>query len=158
MLNTNNYKIIKLIGSGSFSFVYKVRDINKNKIFALKSYINNNYNNLNAKREIKIIKKLDGFKNNKYILNYDSYFYDTNTNNYNIVMDYFEKDLFEIVNNSGIYDIKFDKIISNLNDSIQYMHKNNIILDIKLENIMYCKSNDRYKIFDFNLSQILVIK
>ena len=70
--NINNYIIIQKVGSGIYSNVYKC--IKDNKIYAMKVYNKNKYNDIAGNMEIEILNHLI---KSKYFPNiYDNFVYD----------------------------------------------------------------------------------
>ena len=154
-INSKEYKIIKEIGKGGFSKVYKVK--NENKEYALKEIpLDNKKDEEKIRREAKILSNID---NNEYIVKYyDSY---KDEKSFYILMEYCEgidlRELIEKYKNEGklmdeqlIYSIVLDICLG-----IKEIHKNNIIhRDLKPENI-FRLNNNKIKIGDFGVAKQL---
>ena len=154
-INSKEYKIIKEIGKGGFSKVYKVK--NENKEYAPKQIpLDNKKDEEKIRREAKILSNID---NNEYIVKYyDSY---KDEKSFYILMEYCEgidlRELIEKYKNEGklmdeqlIYSIVLDICLG-----IKEIHKNNIIhRDLKPENI-FRLNNNKIKIGDFGVAKQL---
>ena len=166
MTQIQDYKIIKLIGQGSFGSVYKV---SKNNIFyALKMYTilnsnskENSENEKTIENEIKILSQLDS----PYIVKlYEVFTHISKDKNKNICL------VLELCENGDLNDkIKEKKqknqlfteneILHYFHEILQglyYLHKNKILhRDLKSLNIFLTKDN-HVKIGDFGVSKQLI--
>ena len=132
----SKYKIIKLLGKGSYGEVYEVeyegkkyaaKKIPKMKLITPKA-------KESFKRELNILKKMSSFENSvKYLDNFEE------DNCEIIILELCDCELIEILNKSkgGLNSSKIYSIMSGLNKAFKYMNDNQIIhRDIKLENIL----------------------
>lgn len=152
-----NYKILKRIGEGGFSEVYKVELANDpspiKTVYALKYFIIKNENEREStlnrfKQEIDIMKRV----NSKYFPKYiDSYF---NDEEQYVVMEYVDginlKD--HVKRNGKLIPREAVLITEQICEAIHELHSCGIIhRDIKSNNIIVTKENE-IKILDFGLS------
>ena len=158
-MGESKYKIIKLLGSGSYGDVYLAKkkfSQNSSDYVAIKKFsIRDKKAYESFQNEIKIFKKIKS----DYIVKILDYYKDS-TYMY-IVMEYAPNgDLEEYIRssykNKGFVDTKFiDTVIFQLTEGLNLLHKNNIIhRDIKASNILIF-NNDLIKITDFGVSKIL---
>jgi serine/threonine protein kinase len=140
----NKYKIINILGNGSFSTVYTIMDIDNNDIYALKkSNKDNIINEYNIYASLKNLKEKSNIYNH-IIFNNDHYlmlekFNQTLEN----LFKYYKKFSINTINYIGINILNILKII----------HKNGYIYqDIKPQNFVI---NNKYEIciIDFGLSK-----
>ncbi len=152
----NRYKLIKKIGKGGSSLVYKAIDTiseTKEKIIAIKilspSDDKEKYN-LNIKRLKREVEILSELKGNNIVKIYD---YNFSDNNYYIVMEYLEGSTLKQIINKRKFEINESlDIIIQIAKCISQIHKQNIIhRDIKPENIIYLDSS-QIKILDLGIS------
>ena len=145
----NNYKKIKIIegGEGGYGKVYKVKQINNNKIYALKESKKKNCQSF--QREIYALNKISEYKK-KQDKNYKSYtinmidnFREKNKKGQEkiyIVLEYMPNgtlsEYFE--NNQKIFQEKYAKyLFSKIAKGVQEIHNSKLChLDLKLENIL----------------------
>ena len=156
-----NFKIIEIVGAGSFGFVYKVKDSNDNKFYAIKRVKLTDENKDNIKKveyEAKILKEIKSDNVVKYI----DCFYEKN-NSFNIVMEFCEySDLRSYIKkfknqnkNKKIAESVIRLIITELSNGLKDIHSKNVIhRDLKPENI-FISSDHLIKIGDFGISKIL---
>jgi serine/threonine protein kinase len=152
-----NYNIEKLIGKGSYSYVYSGFDVsNKNEEYAFKLIKTNKLNDqimAKAKIEVEILYKLNHpnivkIHNNFY---HDSIMY--------IVLEKCSTDLDQLIHshNSSIFITKELKLqwCKELLDGILYLHSNKIIhRDLKPKNILIGKNNS-IRISDFGFAKLI---
>lgn len=144
----------KLISEGAYSYVYMAKDLNTNKIFALKKTICQDKEQLKmTNKEITILKSLPPHKN--IVQYYGSTVIDEN--NYKVVlmlMEFCERgNLLHIFekNKEKIREIHIIKIMKDVMCGLNFLHVQEIPIihrDIKLENIL-CDAKGVYKICDF---------
>ena len=154
-----NFKIIEVVGGGSFGLVYKVKDSNDNKFYAIKRVKLTDENKDNVKKvecEAKILKEIKSYNVVKYI----DYFYEED-GSFNIVMEFCEySDLRSYIKkfkneNKKIAESVIRLIITELSNGLKDIHSNNVIhRDLKPENI-FISSDHLIKIGDFGISKIL---
>ena len=158
-LSRPNYKIIDVIGSGSFGKVFKILDKDSNKIYALKRIdLNNNQFKENLKSiqtETQILKSIKS----EHIVQFHEYFKEGDS--FYIVMEFCEnKDLRSFINNYKknnklIHESVIKVITVELCLGIKEIHSKNIIhRDLKPENI-FISDDFKIKIGDFGISKIL---
>ena len=93
----NNFKLLEIVGEGTYSKVYKSYRKSDGCIYALKK-VNilelNQKEKLNALNEIRILASLD----NDYIINYKEAFFDVENTCLSIVMEYADSgDLLKLI-------------------------------------------------------------
>ncbi len=163
----NNLHVIKKIGNGEFGSVYLIEDLKTKKKYALKIVF---YDDKNIKKSEKMIKILSNeilcykrlwklnctnvsnktFDDNSYHNKEKSYSY--------IILEYMDKTLSNLIleNKLQLNDIK--KIITDIINVIQLLHKYNIIYnDFKPDNVMIDFENNT-KLIDFGLCSNYLIK
>jgi serine/threonine protein kinase len=151
----DDYKIIKIIGSGSFSNVYKAMNKKTGEFVAIKRIKKlENQNKEKIIGEINIVKKLDNNNILKFIDVYES------DRHMYLITELCDYSLSKIINNflteKEIHDV-FCQIIN----GIKYLYDNNIIhRDIKPDNILIKDNVVRIADFGFakeiNESQIIL--
>ena len=133
---TKNYQFIKFIAEGATSKVFKAENSKKEK-FAIKRIIKNKINDSKKSNIIKECEVCLQIDNKNIIKTYEIY---EDKEFINIVMELGNIDLFEFINRYPSENIPVDLIIYfliQIFESIDYLHKNNIIhCDIKPENYM----------------------
>ena len=154
-----NFIIIKEVGNGGFGSVYKVKDSNDNKFYAIKRVKLNDENKdiiKEVENEAKILKEIKSDNVVKYI----DCFYE-GEDSFNIVMEFCEySDLRSYIKkfkneNKKIAESVIRLIITELSNGLKDIHSNNVIhRDLKPENI-YISSDHLIKIGDFGISKIL---
>ena len=141
----NKYEIVSFINSGNFGNIYKVKY--KNKVYAIKESINL----APLKYETYVCNELRNIKNITKI--YDFFIFN---NKYFLVMDYYNKNLYDFkeknINSSNYYNtiisiIKKTITIINYIHDAEYLHR-----DIKPLNICLNTSNEPFLI-DFGISK-----
>ena len=154
-----NFIIIKEVGNGGFGSVYKVKDSNDNKFYAIKRVKLNDENKdiiKEVENEAKILKEIKSDNVVKYI----DCFYE-GEDSFNIVMEFCEySDLRSYIKkfkneNKKIAESVIRLIITELSNGLKDIHSNNVIhRDLKPENI-FISSDHLIKIGDFGISKIL---
>lgn len=151
-----NYKIIKLLGRGSFGKVFLVKNTINQSYYAMKILdCPDKKTYLEILNEITIHKKL----NSNYIIKI--YEYHFHKQQMMIIMEYAEKgDLEQFIKRYKRYNKKLSeknilKILSHISLGIKHLHEANIIhRDLKPSNILIDK-NYNFKIADFGVSKVL---
>lgn len=148
--NSNDLKILSVIGYGSFAVVYKAKDAN-GMFYAVKCIVKKGLNEFQLGlqyREVELLKELNDHPN--IIKLYQ--IIDTPDNLF-LVLDLCECDLFEaIVHNHGFNNDYTKKVFNTLVDTVDYLHQKGIYhRDLKPENILITYSGE-IKIADFGLA------
>ena len=155
----NKYKSKEIIGKGGFGNVYKVSEIGKNNIYALKFILKKNVEEEKYQNEIEIMKELNK-KNNKYIIRLIENF-EIENQAHCIVMELCDgslKDILEKYKPNGLPLDIIKKIFKQLNEALKTMIAEGIThRDLKPENILikYAdtnKTNFDIKLADFGLT------
>ena len=154
-----NFIIIKEVGNGGFGSVYKVKDSNDNKFYAIKRVKLNDENKdiiKEVENEAKILKEIKSDNVVKYI----DCFYEKD-DYFNIVMEFCEySDLRSYIKkfkneNKKIAESVIRLIITELSNGLKDIHSKKVIhRDLKPENI-FISSDHLIKIGDFGISKIL---
>ena len=163
-LLTNKYKIIKLLGEGSFGKVYLSEEIKSNNKVVIKSIDIRSMSEIQRNliiNEIKIMKKLNHFNVIKYI----DFIHDKKNYFYFIIMEYANKgDLSNIIFEKKNLKTNFNEkeilsIFIQIVNGLKYIHFNKIIhRDLKSQNIFLLKTKNNnliIKLGDFGISKIL---
>ena len=138
-MSIHDFKLEKIIGSGTFGEVYKGIDINSGLKVAIKRlkkkvlYENGKYLLKAYYREIECMKKCACQNSIKFIKDFQT------QNNYNIIMELCDSDLLCYLNerNSCFTVEEIRDTFSQLNNAFRKMSENNIIhRDLKLGNIL----------------------
>lgn len=156
----SKYKILEVLGKGSFSKVYKVAEIGTNNIFALKVVEISNLKEkekLNSFKETSILSKI----NSPYIIKFIEAFINTKDNTLCLIMEYAESgDLSELIKSYRNKKKRFtEEEIINFSEQVlmglNHLHSENVFhRDLKSANIFLSKDN--VKIGDFNVSIVVV--
>jgi len=147
---TNELKILSVIGYGSFAVVYKAADIDGN-LFAVKCIVKNGLNAFQLELQYREAELLQSLEDHPNIINLYQVI-DTEENLF-FVLDLCECDLFEaIVHNHGFDNEYTKEVFEILIDTVQYLHERQIYhRDLKPENILITVDGD-IKIADFGLA------
>ena len=138
IISTIEYKLLKKLGEGTFSEVFKAQNLVNGNFVAIKCLKNtfNSIDQVNSLREIQALKKLKGHKN---IIKLYEVIFEESTGKASLVMELFDMNLYEAIKDRKTY-LK-DGIIQwytyQLLKSIEITHKNGIFhRDLKPENIL----------------------
>ena len=152
-IRLKDFKILNIIGNGTFGKVFKVKCLLDNNIYAMKvlrkKFLLDNNQLKYALSEINILKKCS----HPFIIKLH-FSFQTPSNLY-LIIDYCPKGdlslLLQIKKNLNENEIKF--YLSELILSIEYLHNKNILYrDLKPENILISKDN-HIKLCDFGLAK-----
>ncbi|XP_051551207.1 calcium/calmodulin-dependent protein kinase IGa [Myxocyprinus asiaticus] len=155
--STNNIKEIfdfkEILGSGSFSVVYLVRERKTGNFYALKCVKKKQLHHSNLENEIKVLRRI---KHSNVVGLED--FYETRTHYYLVMELVSGGELFDRILNRGFYtekDASF--VIKQVLEAVSYLHQNSIVhRDLKPENLLYYSPDKNAKIMisDFGLSKM----
>lgn len=150
------YKIIDLIGIGSYGEVYRGYDYKLNRNIAIKNLYLKRMNILQVLREILILKHT---KHNNIIELYDVA-YIPEQDILLLIMTYMQTDLMRIINSpeslNSLSDMHMQRIIFQILRALKYLHSANIIhRDLKPSNILI-NENCEIKICDFGMSRLIL--
>lgn len=147
-LDNTEYKILALLGTGATSKVYKIKNIETEKLYTCKKIPLQKKRR--AYREIKVLKKL----NSDLFPKFRKMF--VQNNNMHILVDYVDGiELFEVVRtsleNDSITKYSAMEYILFMGKCIKTLHESGFVhLDIKLENFLLINSNPlQLKLIDF---------
>uniref|UniRef100_A0A672LBD0 Calcium/calmodulin-dependent protein kinase type 1D-like n=1 Tax=Sinocyclocheilus grahami TaxID=75366 RepID=A0A672LBD0_SINGR len=154
---TNNIKDIfdfkEVLGSGSFSEVYLVRERKTGNFYALKCVKKKQLHHSNLENEIKVLKRI---KHDNVVGLED--FYETRTHYYLVMELVSGGELFDRILDRGVYTEKdASRVIKQVLEAVSYLHQNSIVhRDLKPENLLYYSSEENAKIMisDFGLSKM----
>ena len=154
---SKTYKIIKVLGKGTFGTVYKVENKDDNKYYVIKKISINGASKEELdkiKNEAKILSKF----NSEYIVKYYNSF--EGDNSFNIVMEYCDLDLRKYINMQSNNGKLLDKdiiynFILDICQGLKDIHSQNLIhRDLKPENLFLTRDL-KVKIGDFGVSKQL---
>ena len=156
-LNMNEYKMLKLIGNGSYANIYLVEHIKTKIQYAVKKIITDGENELEKiKLEINIIKALQELdKQNKYFVHIYKYSIkklDVTSNSIYFLMPLAISDWGKQIQNNNIFfnEKALIKILKNSSAGLSIMQYKNIAhRDIKPQNILMM-NNGNYLLCDFD--------
>ena len=141
-----NYKVISRLAKGGFGTIYHVIDVNQpEKEYALKLL----HNSVNIQRIIFQIEVLKLLNSSKLFLK--TYLSKRVGNNFFFLFEYSENiNLYKEVQKSCLSEASATKIILEILDSLEFLHKNKIVHgDVKAENIL--QKNDKYYLIDYDV-------
>lgn len=146
----NKYRKLRKLGSGAYGIVYLVKDIQLNRVFAMKKYFFDPIKN-NPMLIDNQISLLNVLTSNSFPIIFD--YFQQDFNKY-VITDYFQVNLIDLLKqfpfkgNESIYQ----SIIYLIIHAVFQMHDKHIIhRDLKPENIMLCNDGS-VKIIDFDLA------
>lgn len=148
---TNNYKLLDVLGQGSFGLVHRAIDEN-NQLVAIKEI--DIKTDPNYKNEVKVMKKLSSRCSDYFSCIYEII---EDRNKLFIVMEYLEnyKTLESLIDENQIVLDLLPRIFNNLCEGLKLMHSYKIAhCDIKSANIMVNPTNGNIKYIDFGISCI----
>ncbi|OTF82484.1 hypothetical protein BLA29_010287 [Euroglyphus maynei] len=159
-ITDRGYQIINLIGTGSYAYVYKARQIRTNRSVAIK-FINfnkcsNHYRKNFLRYEVHIIRILNDRPHINIVNFIEAFNINQPIDGYVIVMEYIENGTLRdrIIKNGKQTEKIARKLFRAICNGLFHMHENQIAhRDLKLDNILL-GTDDRPKICDFSLSII----
>ncbi|XP_030632789.1 calcium/calmodulin-dependent protein kinase IGa [Chanos chanos] len=154
---TNNIKDVfdfkEVLGSGSFSEVYLVREKATGKFYALKCVKKKQLHHSNLQNEISVLKSIK----HENVVGLED-FYETRTHYYLVMELVSGGELFDRIIDRGVYTEKdASRVIRQVLEAVSYLHKNSIVhRDLKPENLLYYSQDENAKIMisDFGLSKM----
>lgn len=161
--NINNYEILSLLGSGSYSTVHKgvdkrTRDVVAIKILERKRILRGNVSIDNLIQEIGLLKKLQ----HKYIVKMEAFCWDSQ--NIYIIMELCEVSLSSFIKKKQRLPESTCRIfVRMLADAMKYLRSNNVShFDLKPQNLLLTRPNSSstyvLKICDFGFAQHLTLE
>jgi hypothetical protein len=144
------YKIIEFLSEGSYGIIYKIIDIQDNKIYVLKNFKveckNTDYNILNEISFNLILDNINIYKiHDLTVIN----------NKLNIIFPYYGISILELSIKLYFNKNNIKIILKQILEGINYLHKNNIIHgDLSSKNILINDKDNKITIIDFGLSKI----
>eukprot|EP01080_Neovahlkampfia_damariscottae_P002395 gene2395-2859_t len=145
----SRYEIETKIGKGGMGTVYKARDIQKDRVVALKKVICEDSFSLNqAMKEVTPMLKIS----HENLVKYTDFYFDDQFS-LCIVMDFYENgDLDQYLKSNEISKDSKISFMKQLTYGVHNLHKNNLVhRDLKQENIFLCENFTKCKIGDFGL-------
>lgn len=152
-----DYKMIKMIGKGSFAKVYLAQSLNTKEFYAVKAFYKDQVLAQSSGRsallnEIDIMRKLSGRKNLLQL--YEVY---ESKNSIYFVVDLLEGGelLDDLTPENPYKESKMAELLKNILEALNYVHDKNIIhRDLKPENILLRTKNNQFNIViaDFGLA------
>jgi dual specificity tyrosine-phosphorylation-regulated kinase 2/3/4 len=149
----NNYQVVKAIGKGAFSQVFKVNELNIKNSFALKIGRISNRFQKSYQNEIKILKILNTKNNENIIRMIESFKFN---DRYFLVFEIYGNNLFNFFskfNHNGLDLTIIKSFINQIINGLKLLKSLNIIHgDLKPENILISDCGKNLKIIDFGSS------
>lgn len=151
----NDYVVLKSIGKGAFSQVYKVRNNVNNEEYALKIGRLSGRFQKSYQNEIKLLDELNKNKNPNIIKMFDNF---KINNRYFLVFEICGSNLYHYLEKNNLKGIKINKVTNFTNqiiNGLKLLNQLKIIHgDLKPENILVSPDSQNIKIIDFGSSFI----
>ena len=162
---SQKYKILNLIGEGSYGIVVKAINKKTNKTCAIKKLKNIISDSINSKRllrEINIFRQLSEYPNKYIIQLYDIIIPNEKlVNSIYLIMEYCDLNLFQLIHSNFKFNYEIiKKITTDILKGLLYIFKRGIIhRDMKPDNILIKIENNSFtaKLCDFSLSRDLTL-
>jgi len=151
-LNINNFEITSTLGNGSSAIVYLAKNLEREK-FVIKVAKNEKWNN-SLKREIFILKYLNEI-HCPYVPDFYQKFSIRELKT--LVVNYYDGSYTFTEAKKYLVNrpIMFGKTLANLTRAIHFLHQHGIYhCDIKPDNILYIRHENKIVLIDFNISKI----
>ncbi|CDW85971.1 serine threonine-protein kinase nek5 [Stylonychia lemnae] len=155
----DKYKFQQEIDSGAFGVVYKVKNTQDNKFYAMKVQ---NLERLLAKEPnnisnemVRIIREINTFKLSHANITkfYESYF--TFDDQFAIITELAEQNLRKYRDNTELTNAKIADIMMQITKGTIHIHNQNVMhRDLSPDNILVFENGQKFKICDFGLSQL----
>ncbi|KAL2090508.1 hypothetical protein ACEWY4_012771 [Coilia grayii] len=143
----------EVLGSGSFSQVFLVREKKSGDFYALKCVKKKLLHHSNLENEITVLRRI---KHSNVIGLHD--FYETRTHYYLVMELVSGGELFDRIIDRGMYTERdASDVIRQVLEAVSYLHQNSIVhRDLKPENLLYYSPEENAKIMisDFGLSKM----
>lgn len=154
---TNNIKDVfefrEILGSGSFSEVFLVRERSTGKFYALKCVKKKQLDHSNLENEINVLRSIK----HKNVVSLED-FYETRTHYYLVMELVSGGELFDRILDRGVYTEKdASLVIRQVLEAVNYLHQNSVVhRDLKPENLLFYNQDENAKIMisDFGLSKM----
>ncbi|XP_017542341.1 calcium/calmodulin-dependent protein kinase IGa [Pygocentrus nattereri] len=154
---TSNIKDVfdfkEVLGSGSFSEVFLVRERKTGNFYALKCVKKKQLDHSNLENEITVLRRIK----HKNVVGLED-FYETRTHYYLVMELVSGGELFDRILDRGVYTEKdASHVIRQVLEAVAYLHQNSIVhRDLKPENLLYYNQDENAKIMisDFGLSKM----
>lgn len=154
----NNYKFIKVVGSGNFGTVYKVQK--NNEIYAAKVFSDSFFLSEYRNHRNRITNEIDALKsvNSKYLIKYYDDFdvnLESGIHTHIIIMEFVIGTRLTDIINTDLDENKLIGIFKNVLIGVKELHLQGIIhRDLKPDNILMTSSGN-IKIIDYGLSKLI---
>jgi len=151
-----HYEFKEMIGSGSFGTVYRVEDIATKNIFAVKLFDKIPIDDIREKMNPKVMREITKMSHPNLIKIYD---YGIYQNNLYLLSEFFKSKGLQNFHLTNKNKPDFFEIITQICYALNHLHTHDIIhKDMKLENVLYKKINDKIdvKVCDYGFNKIIL--